>query len=251
MSLSASPSHLLRPDRRAVTWTFLLLAFGIAVALPWSVRERAQPLTREAERETALQSIAHLEDEQRRLKEQIAALRAKLAEAQTRQTTTQATVADLKAELKAQQALAGLTPRSGPGLLLTLSDSSATTPAGTAANDYIVHDTDVRDVLNALWSAGAEALAVNGERLVVTSSVVCVGTVIIVNDTRLSPPYTITAIGDRARLAAAIDTSPQLAALRGRARELGLQLKVAPADAVVAPPYRGTFMGRHADRAGG
>ena len=248
MSLSASSSLRLRPDRRAVTWTcLLLLALGSAIALSWSARAPAPPVTAAAEADAARPAIARLEAKQRQLKEQIAGLRARLAAAQQRQTAAQTAAAELQPALQAERMLAGLTPRSGPGLRLTLDDSSSPAPLGAAANDYIVHDTDMRDVINVLWAAGAQAIAVNGERLVATSSVVCVGTVIIVNDVRLAPPYTVTAIGDISRLATAVDGAPQLAGLRGRARDLGLQFTLAPSGTVDVPAYTGRFTLRYAE----
>ena len=54
-------------------------------------------------------------------------------------------------------------------------------------------------MLNLLWLAGAEAVSLNGERVVATTSIYCVGSTILVNDTRLSPPYEFLAIGDPAR----------------------------------------------------
>lgn len=238
---AAAMPRLSRLDRRTVTWTVLLLALGLVLALPWTVRERAQPRTREVERESALQSITRLEAEQRDLKERIAALRARIAETQQRQLTARAAFGDVEAALTAQRALAGLTPLTGPGLTVTLADSAATAPPGSAAADYIVHDTDLRDIVNALWAAGAEAVAVNGERLVASSSIVCVGTVIIINDTRLSPPYAVTAIGEPARLGEALDTSPQLQALRRRVRELGLLVKPLASRSVTVPAFTGSF----------
>lgn len=230
-----------RPDQRTLTWTALLLALGVTLALPVGIRERAQPVTREAEREPAVHSIARLEEEQRQLKERIAALRTQLAEAQRRQASERAALGDIEDALKQQRALAGLTRLTGPGLTVLLDDSAMTAPAGAAASDYIIHDTDVRDVVNALWAAGAEAIAINGERLVATSSIVCVGTVIIINDTRLSPPFQITAIGPSPRLVEAIDTAPQLVPLRRRAREVGVQVKMAAAERLEVPAYRGSL----------
>jgi uncharacterized protein YlxW (UPF0749 family) len=239
-TLPAPRSHW-RPDRRTLTWTALLLALGVTLALPVGMRERARPVTREAEREPAVQSITRLEEEQRQLKERIAALREQLAAAQRRQANERAALRDIEDALKQQRALAGLTRLAGPGITVLLNDSAAPAPAGAAASDYIIHDTDVRDVVNALWAAGAEAIAINGERLVATSSIVCVGTVIIINDTRLSPPYQVMAVGPAPRLTAAIDTAPQLAPLRRRARDTGVQVKTAAADRLELPAYRGSL----------
>lgn len=240
-----APRGVPRPDRRTVTWTVLLLAFGVAVAVPFGMREQAPPRTRETGREAAVESIARLEDEQRQLKERLATLRTNQAEIQQRQAGERAALAEVETALKQQRALAGLTRLTGPGATVTLDDSGATAPTGITATDYIIHDTDVRDVVNVLWSSGAEAIAVNGERLVASTSIVCVGTVIIINDTRLSPPFQVTALGQPARLTGAIETAPQLAALRRRVRDRGLLLKATGAEPVALPAYRGTFARQH------
>jgi uncharacterized protein YlxW (UPF0749 family) len=241
-----APLTVRRIDRRTATWTVLLMALGATVALPLGQRGRAQPVTREAEREPAAQSLAWLEAEQRQLKDQIAASRAAIAEGQQRQVRDRAALDDVQAALRQQQALAGLVALVGPGVTVTLGDSTAAPVSAAAANDYIIHDTDVRDVVSVLWSAGAEAIAVNDERLVANSSIVCVGTVILINDTRLSPPFSISAIGPAEALGLAIDAAPHLAPLRRRAKDYGLLLKVAPAERVDVAAYRGTLTGLRA-----
>lgn len=243
-----APLTGLRVDRRTATWTVLLMALGATVALPAGLRERAQPVSREAEREPAMQSLAWLEAEQRQLKERIALLRGSIAAAQRQQARDRAALDDVQAALKDQQVRAGLIGLVGPGVQVTLDDSATAPVSAAAANDYIVHDTDVRDVVSALWSAGAEAISINGERLVANSSIVCVGTVIIINDTRLSPPFSFHAIGPTAALGLAIDTAPHLAPLRRRAKDFGMLLKVAASDQVDIPAYRGTLAGQRAGR---
>lgn len=93
------------------------------------------------------------------------------------------------------QLQAGTVPMTGPGLEVTLSDSDreADDPADKAA--LAVHDVDLQLVVNALWAAGAEAVAVNGQRLVATSPIRAAGETITVNFRPLVPPYEIAAIG--------------------------------------------------------
>ena len=69
-------------------------------------------------------------------------------------------------------------------------------PLGDDAANYLIHDFELRDVASLLWLAGAEAVAINDERLVASTSIYCVGSTIIVNNTRLSPPYEIRALGN-------------------------------------------------------
>ena len=109
-------------------------------------------------------------------------------------------LASVSEELERQRVAAGLTAVHGPGVVVTLDDSSRAVPAGDDAANYLVHDYELRDVVNLLWLAGAEAVAVNDERLVASTSIYCVGSTVIVNETRLSPPYDMRAIGNAAQL---------------------------------------------------
>jgi uncharacterized protein YlxW (UPF0749 family) len=89
-------------------------------------------------------------------------------------------------------------------------------PAGYDAANYLVHDYELRDVVNLLWLAGAEAVAVNDERLVASTSIYCVGSTVIVNETRLSPPYDVRAIGNAAQLENTLQDPGVLKKLKSR-----------------------------------
>ena len=89
----------------------------------------------------------------------------------------------------------GLTALTGPGVKVVFSDAQGTCSSGRP-DDCRIQDTDVQLALNALWSAGAEAVAVNGERVVATTAVRNAGSAILVNYRVLTSPYTVEAIGD-------------------------------------------------------
>jgi len=93
--------------------------------------------------------------------------------------------------------IAGTVAVHGPGIIVVLKDSPLRTPSETqeVVNDHIVHDDDIRGVVNDLFVAGAEAISVNGQRLMATSSIRCVGPVVLVNSTQVAPPFIIKAIG--------------------------------------------------------
>ena len=110
-------------------------------------------------------------------------------------------------QLEEARFLAGLTKVRGPGIIVTLKDSAKRPPANlpNALNNdltsmYIIHDVDIQRVLNELRAGGAEALAVNDQRVVATTSVRCVGPAVQVNGVPLAPPFEIKAIGDAANL---------------------------------------------------
>src|SRR5436189_127421 len=77
--------------------------------------------------------------------------------------------------------IGGLAAMRGPGLKVTLDDSKLDKPPAGNVNDLVIHSQDVQAVVNALWQAGAEAVAINGQRLVGTSAVLCVGNTLLLN----------------------------------------------------------------------
>lgn len=99
-------------------------------------------------------------------------------------------------ELTKARAAAGLLPVKGPGLVVTLNDSVNALQPGEDPNQYLIHDKDLLTVVNELRAAGAEAIAINGQRLLASSEIRCAGTTILVNVTKIAPPFVITAIGD-------------------------------------------------------
>ena len=96
---------------------------------------------------------------------------------------------------------AGLAEMSGSGVVIKLYDA----PEGYTASD-IIHDSDVRDVVNELFAAGAKGVAVGGQRLIATSAIRCVGPVIRVNQKEISAnPVVIEAVGDPEVLSSGLD----------------------------------------------
>ena len=93
------------------------------------------------------------------------------------------------------QMRAGMTAMTGPGLEVVLADSDRQTDDPAEQEALTIQDVDLQLVVNALWGAGAEAVAVNGQRLVATSPIRGAGETITVNFRPLAPPYRIRAIG--------------------------------------------------------
>lgn len=102
----------------------------------------------------------------------------------------------LSQRLEQAMILSGESAVHGPGISVRLSDSNLTNTTGVDENYYVIHDEDLLKVINELRNAGAEAIALNGERLTAQSEIRCVGAMVNVNNNRYSAPYTITAIGN-------------------------------------------------------
>ena len=107
---------------------------------------------------------------------------------------------------------AGLDPMRGPGLVVSLNDAQRDAegrfPRDAAPDDLVVHQQDVQAVLNALWSAGAEGIQMQDQRIIATSAPRCVGNTLLLNGRTYSPPYVITAIGDVGAMRAALSAAP-------------------------------------------
>jgi len=94
----------------------------------------------------------------------------------------------------------------GPGVRIILDDSDvAQLPPGEDINNYLIHEAYIRDILNALWNGGAEAISVNGQRVTTHTEIFCSGSYIQIAGTRQMPPYTIDAIGDTHNLQSALN----------------------------------------------
>jgi uncharacterized protein YlxW (UPF0749 family) len=144
-----------------------------------------------------------------------------------------------QASLREAGLTAGLTALRGPAIKVTLDDSDLDEPPeGATVNDLVVHSQDVQAVVNALWRAGAEAMSINGQRLVSTSAVLCVGNTLLLNGTVHSPPYVVTAIGaNRDRF----DADRLVRRLRSSASTFGLRFAVDRDASAEVPAYRGSL----------
>lgn len=100
----------------------------------------------------------------------------------------------LENEIKEANKLLGQTNVKGEGVLIKLKDGIAT-PNTLDASALLVHDRDILNIINELRNAGAEAIEVNGQRVVSTTASMCDGNVILLNGEKISSPFTISAIG--------------------------------------------------------
>lgn len=231
---------------RPLSILFVGLTLGLLVSLGW--RPASETAVGPADQQSGriLISIQRLEAEQQELKSTLAELRQELAERQQAAAAQTDRLQILQVELDRQRRLAGLTPVQGPGVRVTLDDSGVRIPPGADPNAYIIHEFDLRDIINLLWTAGAEAIAINDERLVSTSSVYCVGSTVMVNNTRLSPPYTIRAIGNPRVLQDFVNNPSYLRDLKEKKRLYGLGFAVQDVAGLTLPGYSGGFLVQHA-----
>ena len=194
----APPLSRLRLSR----WQILLaaaLAVGGFVAVTQVRTEQAirqhlrVPSTRLAELAILLQKQ---ERNREALEAELGGLRTQLAALSREAAAGQSSLALMNHELRTLRTQAGFVALEGPGVVIELRDSPRPIQPGDDPNKTILHYTDIHAVMNDLWAVGAEAIALNGERIMTRTGINCVGTTILCNTKRIAPPYTITAIGD-------------------------------------------------------
>jgi uncharacterized protein YlxW (UPF0749 family) len=132
---------------------------------------------------------------------------------------------------------AGLAAMRGPGLTVTLDDapSDSISAAGIDPNLLVVHQQDIQAVVNAMWAGGAEAMTVQGQRVISTTGIKCVGNTVVLHGIPYSPPYEITAVGDPAAMLAAVNESPYIDIYLDYVQAYGLGWEVLPHSMVELP----------------
>ncbi|MDD4569742.1 MAG: DUF881 domain-containing protein [Tepidanaerobacteraceae bacterium] len=142
----------------------------------------------------------------------------------------------MKKELEKVRMSAGLMAGTGQGLIITLDDSNLPRQPGEDPNLFLIHDEDLLKVINELFAAGAEAVSVNGQRIITNSEIRCVGPTIIINSVKLAPPFIIHAVGDP-------DTLETSLKMRGGVIEslqvFGIQVGIKKQDKIEMPAYAG------------
>ena len=138
----------------------------------------------------------------------------------------------------------GLRAVRGPGLEVRLDDAprlepGEERPGDPAPDDLVVHEQDVLAVINALWAGGAEAIGVMGDRIMATSAVRCVGNTLLLHGAVYSPPFVLRAIGDSARMSAALDESPGVQLFRSYVSAYDLGYEAHSMRDLRLPPYDG------------
>ncbi|HQR26801.1 MAG TPA: DUF881 domain-containing protein [Nocardioides sp.] len=145
---------------------------------------------------------------------------------------------------------AGLTPVTGPGVTVTLSDAPEEVINSSTGNLnlLVVHQQDIQAVVNAMWRGGAEAVTVQGQRIVSTTGIKCEGNAVQLDGVPYAQPYVIAGIGDQAALLQAIDDDPYLAVYREQANQptIAVGWEIETPSSITAPGYSGLTNLSHA-----
>jgi uncharacterized protein YlxW (UPF0749 family) len=175
--------------------TAVLAVLGVMVSLALVQSRDAAPLEA-AERQVLIEQIEEARSELDATNGRVEALRADVAQFQGTAADLDLRGTTLLDQVAEAGVLVGKGPVTGPGLRITTDDARDAVEGGE------VLDTDLQLLANGLWEAGADAIAINGNRLGPSSAIRTAGQAITVNFRPLTPPYVVTAIGSSTTLPA-------------------------------------------------
>ena len=228
-----------------VTLGAALLGLGFLIAAQLAAEGPRVRYTTQ-ERSPLVETATQLQQRQDELKARILELRSNIQSSEQAGQGSAELVRQLNDDLEQARIAAGLIPLTGTGIVLQLEDSVEPVAPGADQADYLVGARDLRSVVEELWAAGAEAIAVNGERITPTTAIIDVGPSILVNAAYLAGPYQVTALGPE-------DLYPRLGAsagfvdlIRTRAQGFGIRVSIAEPETVDIPAFAGTVTLRYA-----
>ncbi|HHZ20915.1 MAG TPA: DUF881 domain-containing protein [Firmicutes bacterium] len=161
---------------------------------------------------------------------------------------------DRHEEMTRLRNFSGLSPVKGPGIVVRLDDAKRKLKEYEDPNFFIVHYDQLELLVNELWAAGAEAIAIgsgderdhrNFQRVVTTTGFSCAGTTILVDTKRLAPPYIIRAIGNPRNLKTALTLPGGF--LETQILSFELDLSIEEKEELYIPPYKGSLVFNYAE----
>ena len=213
----------------ALTATCVIL--GVIIGVQANTVKQQRMTTENQRLSEAIISLNQMQAERDTLLEQNQALEKTLKEYQDGNYGT---------EVEQLMAFAGLTEVSGTGVTVTMNDSS--NKGGGDMNAYLVHAEDILQVVNELYAAGAEAVSINGQRMVSGSAVSCAGSIVMVNGVRVAAPFEIKAVGEPSVLNAALHFPGGVV---DNLAPWGIEITVKEETAVTVPAYTQTALFRN------
>ena len=216
----------------------MALTYGLCMQIK-TVNNHGTTVNLTAQQSELKSEILKISEKHQWLYEEIEELEAKLEKEREKATSNNSSLAILEESIKEKNTALGLTDVTGTGVTIVLQDSNLSTITNPFINtsDLLVHDGDLMHVVNELFNAGAEAISINGQRVIASTAIECDGNVIKVNGTKIGAPFEITAIGYPEQLAGISRPGGYLEVLESR----GIIVTLTKQNSVQIPKYAGTI----------
>jgi uncharacterized protein YlxW (UPF0749 family) len=223
---SATP----RPKRRIGLVGAVVLAVFAALVVTAAAQTSRNSVSAERERRELVDEVSQARNRLQDDRDRLAALRTETDVLEQRQLRNDTSARGLLDTINLLGVKAGTIAVRGPGVRVVVDNAPG---ADSARNEVL--DTDLQKLVNGLWEAGAEAIAVNGQRLTNLSTIRLAGGAITVNARSLRRPYIVTAIGNQDTLPARFAETSSGQAWLDLQREVGLQLTITPVSSLRLP----------------
>jgi uncharacterized protein YlxW (UPF0749 family) len=234
--------------RSTPTWEITLFLALVSLGFLIAAQVRSEtPRVRYTSQERAplIETALGLQAQQKSLQAQILDLRSRIASAEVATQGSGAIATQLNDALFQARLSAGLTALEGNGLVVQLEDAQQVSQAAGSA-DLLVTGRDVRTVVEELWLAGAEAVAVNDERVVSATSIIDIGGSLLVNSAYVAPPYQVKAVGPADMYTQLAGSASWVDFVASRAGQNGIRLAIAQPASLLVPAYAGSVTIRYA-----
>lgn len=215
----------------------IVLTYGLCIQMK-TVNNNGTTVNLTAQQSELKSEILKISEKYTKLSEELDELEEELKVERENSTQNNSDLAILEENIKDKSLALGLTEVTGIGIKITLNDGK--TPASNFLgniSDLLVHDGDLIRVVNELFNAGAEAISINGQRIIITTAIECDGNVIKINGTKIGAPFEITAIGYPEQLAGLTRPGGTIELLESR----GIITSVTKQNSVKIPKYIGTI----------
>jgi uncharacterized protein YlxW (UPF0749 family) len=154
-------------------------------------------------------------------------------------------VLKINAKVRELEGPAGRDAVTGPGTTVTLSDApeSVRESSDIDVNYLLVHQQDIQAVVNAMWLGGAEAITIQGQRVITTTGIKCSGNAVRLQGIPYAQPYRISAVGDQDAIYSALMNSHYLQVYRDQAArpDVAVGWDLEEESSITAPAYEGTI----------
>ncbi|MYL33051.1 DUF881 domain-containing protein [Pontibacillus yanchengensis] len=186
---------------KQVIFSFVLLLSGFLVAFSYQQTKKDPQVVQLSDQQLEKdyyyrQQLINIEKQNKDLRNEVEDKKDKIQSLEDNLATQEQKVGNFVEDKKQLQKLTGEIPVQGQGVKVTLKDSDYI-PSEENVNQYIVHESHIHKVINELLSSGANAIAINGQRLYRNSYIACTGPVVTVDGVQHPAPFVITAIGDQ------------------------------------------------------
>lgn len=226
-----------------ISLVIVCFILGLILSIQFRTQRTLQGTVSSARSEEIALMLNQSEKKRQELENEISILREKIIEYEKTASEGKTLLNAMQSELERMRIVAGLTKVTGPGVIVILDDSRSPAKPGEDPNIYLIHEEDILKIVNELFAAGAEAISLNGQRLVSFSEIRCVGPAMVVNGTRIAAPYEILAIGDPQTLESGLTMRGGIVEIL---RAVNIKVSITKSNKIVIPAYSGSISLKYA-----